>query len=368
MNIPTRSKKRSLTTRSVLYVGYPCNIRCQFCYYAHFPDRRWRSLEALCRDATLFREKFGHDRVDITGGEPTIHPQILDLVKHCRDIGLRPSLITNTQVLSDREVVQKFLDHGVHDFLCSVHAIGDVYNQIVCRKKGWANLEQAIQNLNEVGIPWRANCTLTRQVVPQLEEVVSFTADHGCRVLNFISFNPFYEWEHPESSGPLSFQARHGEIRDALHAALDACDRRGMEANVRYMPLCFLKGHEEKCYNFHQMPYDSHEWNYDTWCFSERGLFQPRVRFFWQWGVGTVMRIVGGCLGRARSTRLWAAKNRRFLYKKGEACRSCSARFICDGFTRQYAGRFGYDEAEPFTGPAITDPLHFISRQEKIVD
>lgn len=363
----TKSRTRALSTRSVLYVGYPCNLKCQFCYYAHNPERRWRTLEATCRDATTFRRRYGHDRVDITGGEPSVYPHILGLIAHCAEIGLRPSLITNTQVLADRDVAQRFKDHGIYDFLCSVHAIGDQYNEIVCRKSGWSRVEQAIDNLNALEIPWRANCTLTRNVVPQLEDVVAFTAERGCRVLNFISFNSFYEWEH--STDPMvKFQARHSEIRDALHAALAACDRYGLEANVRYMPLCFLKGHEEKGYNFPQMPYDSHEWGFDTWCFSERGLFSRRTRLFWEYGVGTALRCAGCVLGRARVTRLWAEKNRRALYRKGEVCKRCSVAGICDGLTRQYAGRFGFDELEPFDGPRVTDPLHFISRQDKLVD
>jgi MoaA/NifB/PqqE/SkfB family radical SAM enzyme len=362
---PPKSTRRVLTTRSVLYLGYPCNIRCRFCYYTYAPTKRWRTLEEVKEDARIFRHRYGQDRVDITGGEPTVFPDIFPLVAYCRDIGLRPTIITNTQKLADPAVVSRYVDHGLFDFLCSVHAIGSVYDDITQARDGWSRLEKAIENLNDAGVPWRANCTLTRPVIPQLEEVARFVDSRHGRVLNFISFNPFYEWEE---KGAGDFQARHSEIRPHLVRALEHCDRVGLEANVRYMPFCMMKGHEEKCYNFQQLSYDSHEWSYATWVFSERGLFDPKTRWLWRVAAGNGIRWLGRALGEERAFRLWALKNRRSLYRQGDPCAECGLRRICDRFTKQYADRYGFEEADPYLDLDVSDPLHFITRQEKVVD
>jgi len=350
----------------VLYVGYPCNIRCKFCYYTFSPSKKWRSIKDTKADAKLFRDRFDQDRVDITGGEPTIYPSIYELVSYCRQIGLRPSLITNTQILKSKEVVQKFADHGLFDFLCSVHAIGEKYNDITqTGKDGWGNLVKAVDNLNHQGIPWRANCTLNRHVLSQLKDIAKFVFEHEGRVINFISFNPFYNWEQ---RGAVDFQARHTEIRPYLIEALDYCNKVGLEANVRYMPFCMLRGHEEKCYNFQQISYDSHEWNYNTWSFTERGLFDKKTRWLWRLTAGLSMKWVGKVIGEETVLRLWAKKNKAMLYKKGEACGKCGPGKICDHFTKQYADKYGFDEAEPYADIKTNDPVHFISNQEKVVD
>ncbi|MBL7076638.1 MAG: radical SAM protein [Kiritimatiellae bacterium] len=365
--MPTLQKttKREITRRSVLYVGYPCNIRCKFCYYTFAPDKRWRPIEETKHDANLFRKKYGHERVDITGGEPTIYPNIFDLSRHCSEIGLRPSLITNTQVLADEDTAQKFADSGVYDFLCSLHALGDLYNEITQTQNGWGKLEKAVGNLNRLGIPWRVNCTLNRHILSQLEDIAKYAAENGARVINFISFNPFYEWEE---KGGADFQARHSEIMPSLTKALEYCDRVNLEANVRYLPFCMMRGHEEKCYNFQQVPYDSHEWNYTTWSFAERGLFDRKTRWIWQGVAGNAMRWLGKTLGEETTSRWWAGRNKRNLYEKGAPCNKCRIEKICDCFTKQYATRYGFDEARPYDGVRITDPVHFISKQEKVID
>ena len=51
---------------------------------------------------------------------------------------------------------------------------------------------------------------------------------------------------------------------------------------------------------------------------------------------------------------------------KGESCKECSARKICDGFSSQYAKRYGFAEAQPYIGELIDDPTFFIQKQLKL--
>src|SRR5690606_8330834 len=63
-----------------------CNLQCPICYAQSSPEREtWRSLEQIeaMLDA-IVRNEGEPDIVQISGGEPTIHPQffeILDLAK-----------------------------------------------------------------------------------------------------------------------------------------------------------------------------------------------------------------------------------------------------------------------------------------------
>jgi MoaA/NifB/PqqE/SkfB family radical SAM enzyme len=286
------------------------------------------------------------------------------LVEHCATIGLRPTLITNGQILARQENVARFKEDGVFDFLCSVHALEETYNEVTCARKGWQDLLQCIRNLNELDIPWRANCTMIAQNIAQLPRIARFVHENQGRVLNLISFNPFYEWERLQATG---FQARHSEIAPHLKEALGYCDRVGLEANVRYFPFCLMVGHEDKCYNFQQLSYDSHEWNFQTWSFAERA-FEHRLRSDTRrWIQANGMSILRHVVQKEKFNRFWAALIARKLYRRGRPCKRCGIRTLCDGFTKQYARRFGYSEAIPYA-KKITDPTFFISRQHKIVD
>lgn len=351
-----KTTDREITQRGVLYVGFPCNIKCVFCYYAYAPFKNeWHSIEECKRDADLYRKEFNNLRVDITGGEPTIYSEIYALLDHCVEIGLTPSMITNMQALAKADNVKKFKSHGVYDFLCSVHAYGKEYETITQKDGSWRKVVGAVENLLSQDMKWRVNCTITAINRPQLQKIAQFAFQNGARVINFINFNPFREWADRTD---IEFQSSHSEVWPYLEAALSYCDEVGLEANVRFFPFCKMKGHEEKCYNYSQLSYDSHEWDFCSWL-SEKTR-NPTRKF-----PASLFRLVDN----EEEFHLYIAHKVRLNgFVKGAACRFCSMNYICDGFLKQYAGRYGFTEMEAYEGELIMDPKHFIKNQLKVVD
>src|SRR5262245_30295505 len=112
---------RQPTRRGVLWVGLPCDVRCKFCYDNHIParDKVWLTLDEVRRALDKFRHYYLNEFVDFMGGEPTLHPQILDIVRHAASIGLRPTIITHGMHLADRARAQAYVEAGINDFLVS---------------------------------------------------------------------------------------------------------------------------------------------------------------------------------------------------------------------------------------------------------
>ncbi|MCA9509393.1 MAG: radical SAM protein [Myxococcales bacterium] len=353
---PDTTTERTITKRAVLYTGFPCNIRCIFCYYTYVMDgAKWNPLEQCIADADLYRHHYGNDAVDITGGEPTAYPHIAALVEHCATIGLRPTLITNMRMLAKLEHAQKLKDAGAYDFLCSVHALGRAYDFIAQTRNGWEKLTRGLTNINRLGMPWRTNCTLTLRNMRQLRKIAEFAFLNGSRAINFINYNPFYEWQ---TKMDIDFQARHTEVAPHLVEALDYCDEVGLEANVRYFPLCMMKGHEDKAYNYGQLSYDHHEWDYNSW-YSDR-VNNPSAKYpAWLPGLE--------CDEHALH-EFQARRTREDSYAACTSCSTCAVRSVCDGFTKQYAERFGTAEATPYAGESVSEITHFIRGQRKVVD
>ncbi len=352
---PKKTKNRELTKRGVLYVGYPCNIRCVFCYYAYSPSKEWHSLDECKRDTLLYKSVYNNNRIDITGGEPTVYPHILPLLDYCRSIDILPSLITNMQALADKNKLISLKDHGVYDFLCSIHALGDTYDMITKKRGGWKNIVAAVDNLNSIDMKWRANCTMTSVNKKQLKGIACFAYENNARVINYISYNPFYEWAEKMD---IDFQASHSEISPYLLETLDYCDEVGLEANVRYFPFCMMKRHENKCYNYSQLSYDSHEWDFCSW-FSEHTR-NPSSK-----APDRLMKLVAN---EEEFHLYMSMRTREISFRQSDSCRFCAMSFICDGFTSQYAKRFGLEEMMPYDGALIEDHIHFIRNQEKVVD
>lgn len=337
------SRDRQLTRRGVLWLGLRCDVRCKFCYDELVPaaQKAWLGLEDAIRALEKFRFYYGNEFVDFMGGEPTLHPTILDIVAHSARIGLRPTVITHGMHLARLERAAAFAEAGIHDFLVSVHGTGDTTRQIHGRGKNNAARQiQALDNLAELGVPFRFNVTMISDNLTQLPDIAALAAGKGARVVNFLTFNPYFEWERDIE---IAFQARHSEIAPYLKRAIDICTAAGVEANVRYMPPCQLPGYEQNVYSGFQLPYDQHEWDYNSW-YDTGHAGAPDAAWYYQASV---------------------RQRERHGYQHVPACGHCALREICDGFHAQYAARWGGSEAAPYPGPLITDPRHFIQHQDK---
>lgn len=404
------ARKRTLTKRGVLWLGQTCNLRCYFCYFleriedAQHPEHPFMDLEkakAICKRMRYF---YGNTSVDIQGGEPTIHPDIFELIRYCDEIGLYPTLITNGIVLGKPGMLEKYQDAGIRDFLVSLHGLGAVHDEVVGRKGAADKIIAAIERMVELHVPFRFNCTMSKPVVQHLPEIARKAVEYGAGAVNFIAFNPFGDQEAGQRT--RENVERYSTIKVTLTQAMDILDEAGIECNVRYLPLCMgEERHRKNFYNFQQLPYDHHEWDYQTWLWTmmqpqmmKQGPLVPPLR------MGAGMRhvyegrshrardlyeahpVVGSIavagqriLGRAQ--QLVQGKSKMFRqeaiiradqdckYKYSDACSQCSVKAICDGFHGDYAEFFGTGEAEPITEPKpVDDPLFYIRNQDKIVE
>jgi MoaA/NifB/PqqE/SkfB family radical SAM enzyme len=399
---------RKITRRGVFWLGQTCNLRCQFCYFldriqddAH-PEHHFMSLEkakALCKTLVDY---YGNNSVDIQGGEPTLYPHIYELVSYCAEIGLSPTLITNGQVLSDRSIAARYRDARIRDFLVSVQALGDVYDRLVGRAGAHAMQMKGLRNLQEVGIPFRFNTVLSKVVLPQLPAIAELAVRTGAEVVNFLGFNPFND----QTTGKRSAEnvPTYTEVGQALDPVLDRLAEAGIEANVRYLPLCIVaERHRPTVYDFPQIPYDAHENDFASWSWTD--LPAQRMRdapLAPPFGLGPRLE-----LGRLRAPirrlaarlpsvaaplhavkqrleRAWARNESEASldvryredarmraeeytgYRHVDACKRCDLRAICDGFYTDYAEIFGASEARPITtGGAVDDPQHYTRHQRK---
>ncbi|OGW55926.1 MAG: radical SAM protein [Nitrospirae bacterium RBG_13_43_8] len=419
-----KTKRRVLTKRGVIWLGQTCNLRCYFCYFMDriatqtHPEHPFMSLEKAKKICKTLVNYYHNNSIDIQGGEPTIYPHIYELVRYCHEIGLLPTLITNALVLSNMDTCKKFKDAGVRDYLISVHGIGETYDTIVGVKGAHKKQMAGIENLQNIGSPIRFNCVLSKPVLPEITKIADLAVGVNARVVNFIAFNPF---EDQQKAGKRSDEnvPKYSEVSPALTKALDILEDAGIEYNVRYFPFCMAESrHRKAIYNFQQLPYDIHEWDYASWSWTGmtpqrmkdgdvspvisleeatvkpisyprplntiactiKNMLEPYPRLK-DFAIKTNRKISAAIHGKPakqgnetgadwlyrKNARVRATEHCKYLY--ADACSRCDIQEICDGFHGDYAAIFSADEARPvIDGLKITDPKHYIAEQEKVVE
>jgi len=260
--------ERCITRRGAIWLGQTCNLRCHFCFFidriedASHPEHEFMSLEKAKRICKILVDVYGNNAVDIQGGEPTLWRPILALIEYCHAIGLHPSLITNALLLDRKEKVLEYKKAGIRDFLVSVHGLGPVHDWAVGLDGAHERQMKALRNLIEVGIPFRLNTVLTGGSILHLPQVARLATETGARVVNFLTFLPFAD-QATAGARTAPNLPRYSEAAGPLTEALDLLSAAGVEANVRFFPLCLLPArHRKSCFNLQQLPYDQGEWDF----------------------------------------------------------------------------------------------------------
>ena len=100
-----------------LYVTDRCNLDCSYCT-EYDNSQPHPSISDLKKWAHKIRE-LGTMRIALVGGEPLTHPDIVELVRYCRDLGFATSLTTNGFLLT-RKKLQELEEAGLQVMQISV--------------------------------------------------------------------------------------------------------------------------------------------------------------------------------------------------------------------------------------------------------
>ncbi len=100
-----------------LYVTDRCNLDCGYCT-EYDNSRPHPKLEDLKKWIKKIRD-LGTMRIALVGGEPLVHPDIVEIVRYCRELGFATSLTTNGFLLT-REKVKQLEEAGLQVMQISV--------------------------------------------------------------------------------------------------------------------------------------------------------------------------------------------------------------------------------------------------------
>lgn len=167
-----------------------CNLACDGCYRENVAKSH-KSLEIIRREVETFRELRNSDGISIAGGDPLMHPNIVEIVRMIADMGFKPVINTNGGMLTP-ELLRELKAAG---------AVGFTFH--IDSKQGrpkWKNKNEVELNelrlqyaemLAEVGgLSCAFNSTVYEDTLQYTPELVDWAARHIdiVHVMVFILF------------------------------------------------------------------------------------------------------------------------------------------------------------------------------------
>ena len=144
-----------------------CNANCGFCNFARdrLPKDQWLyvdrqgALEAL---EILYRE--GIRYVVFTGGEPTLHPNLVEFVRHGTELGMKMMLVSNAGLLKPEKIYELHAA-GLSSFIISIDAATEEVHEDNRGLPGVCDrIREANRIFKEIGLESTASVTMSRLV------------------------------------------------------------------------------------------------------------------------------------------------------------------------------------------------------------
>jgi MoaA/NifB/PqqE/SkfB family radical SAM enzyme len=237
-------------------IGLECNEGCLYCFadpemwkdrprgwgkdYSNLIGDNWRKELREIREA-------GYDGLSISGGEPTLYPDLLKMVKYSRLLGFdRVELQTNATLITESNA-RKLSRAGVCSALVSLPShIEKVYNAITVTKDYHDPAIAGLKNLLNAGVRVTLCHVLCTANYRYVADYVDYVAEHfpGLEAISFLYVQP-----EGRATANANLYPSLEDLRPYWLEAMERTDKYGIrwKTDVQTgLPLCMLPQHEDR--------------------------------------------------------------------------------------------------------------------------
>ncbi len=163
-----------------LRLSFACNNNCLFCL-----DKKDKLDNEFCKLSEVSKEidqAFidGYSQIILSGGEATIHPQFLNIVKYCQEKGFtKIQVITNGRMLAYDKFTKQAIASGVNEITFSVHGSDSAtHDKLVQVDGAFAQVIKGIENVRKFNnVIVNIDIVINKINLKQIFEMIKFFSE-----------------------------------------------------------------------------------------------------------------------------------------------------------------------------------------------
>lgn len=168
-----------------------CNFKCIHCY----ENAGKKADDELTTDEIIDGidklSRLGVASIAFSGGEPTVHPGIIDLIKHASEDGMYVSMATNGFKTAKIERAKEFADAGLEFVQISLDGLNpETHDKFRGVPNSWNRAVQSIKNFLELGVFVEVSTTVTQENYDEIPRMIDFMRELGVEWFMLYNFIP----------------------------------------------------------------------------------------------------------------------------------------------------------------------------------
>lgn len=228
-----------------------CNLNCLHCLNLAGTLSK-REPEITLDEAKIIIDKlvdYGVESVEIFGGEPTIYPHFMEVIKLIHEAGLEISAIDTNGLLVDEKMLDELKKIGVNPRMdISFDGLG-VHDWMRNRKGCEEKAINAIKLCIDKGFKVNVAININKKTFPVLEKTIDYFIDMGVKHFKLLRTSETFRWIQTEKETGESFSIPISDFSDIM-----------LNLVKRYLPDIRKKGVRMTLFNtFTITPYSTGE-------------------------------------------------------------------------------------------------------------
>lgn len=183
-----KSRRSLLKPMDILCeVTYLCNLECPTCFrWTSKPGEKELTAEEWKELLAKLKSWIGSFNFVISGGEPLMKQDILDVISFATDKGIVSTLISNGSLI-DKDMARKLVDSGLDALSLSLNSlIPEIHNKTRGTNNSFNEVMSAIENLRDRdGMALTLSTTVLDENLSELPDMLRFVKDKGLDGINF---------------------------------------------------------------------------------------------------------------------------------------------------------------------------------------
>jgi MoaA/NifB/PqqE/SkfB family radical SAM enzyme len=238
----------------IIRVNFHCNQACRFCFVStHLPAAGDEAVRRAIRSAAARGVK-----ITLSGGEPTLHPRLVEFVRLARELGGRPvQLQTNAVRLDEPALALALYEAGVGEAFVSLHgSTAEISDAVTSAPGTFARTVVGLDHLHALeGLSLILNFVVCETNLGDLPAFVRLVGARWPRAYLNVSFVASSTDVVPRERDLVP---RYSEVLPFLSDALREAERLGLRVggfeSMCGIPLCLVPSGVEGFFRAEALP------------------------------------------------------------------------------------------------------------------
>ena len=227
-------KKSRSPTWCLLEITEFCNFKCKWCY-ANSPQKSKNHMpKEKALQAIDILKNSGISQITFTGGEPTLHPDLIELIGYASSQGIIPHLNTNSYLL-DEDFVKKLAKAGLTQVQVNLSTLSKELHDGIHGMPG--SFEQNLKSIKyciENGIEVAVQTVMTSANESEILDIMEFARDAGAQ--------RYRVWDMTPSGTALeNKELLPGLYSKKLKEIMEKAESFGVKNVISYEPTVWLQ-------------------------------------------------------------------------------------------------------------------------------